>query len=170
MHLLEQSSRLPVAAARVWSRAVTEEGINDELRPLLRMTMPRSLRGKTIDEVEVGVPLGRSWILLGGLIPVDYDDLSLVELEPGRRFLERSRMLAFAVWQHERIVEPEAGDACRVTDRLGFELRSAVVWIPGMAWLAEAIVGALFRHRHRRLARHHSGEQRRAQADEPQSS
>jgi ligand-binding SRPBCC domain-containing protein len=155
VHSLERSSRLPAAAAHVWSRAVTEEGINDELRPLLRMTMPRSLRGKTIDEVEVGVPLGRSWILLGGLVPVDYDDLSLAELEPGRRFLERSRMAAFALWQHERIVEPEGDDSCRVTDRLGFELRSAVAWVPGLAQLARAIVAALFRHRHRRLARHH---------------
>ncbi len=58
--------------------------------------MPAGLQGKTIDDVEVGEPLGRSWILLGGLIPVDFDDLRLVELEPGRRFLERSRTLTFS--------------------------------------------------------------------------
>ena len=156
MHSLEQSSHLPVAAADVWARAVTERGINDELRPLLRMTFPRRLRGLTIDEVEVGVPLGRSWILLGGLVPVDYDDLLLAELEPGRCFLERSRTLSFKVWQHERIVEPDGDHACRVTDRLGFELRPALARIPGSARLARAIVAALFRHRHRRLARHHS--------------
>ena len=86
---------------------MTEEGINDELAPILRMTMPPGLRGKTVDTVEVGAELGRSWILLGGLVPVDYDDLKLVELEPGRRFLERSRTLTFAVWQHERTIEPE---------------------------------------------------------------
>ena len=68
--------------------------------------------------------LGRSWILLGGLLPVDYDDLKLAELEPGRRFLERSRTLTFSVWQHERIVEPEGEGRCRVTDRLGFELQA----------------------------------------------
>ena len=157
MHAVEQSSALCRAAADVWARAVTEEGINDELRPLLRMTMPPRLRGKTIDEVEVGEELGRSWILLGGLVPVDYDDLCLAELEPGHRFLERSRTLAFTVWQHERVVEPDGDDACRVTDRLGFELSSAVAWIPGMARLAATIVGALFRHRHRRLRRHHGG-------------
>ena len=93
----------------IWERAITEEGINDELRPILRMTMPPGLRGKTVDDVEVGVPLGRSWILLGGLLPVDYDDLCLAELEPGRRFLERSAPLSFSVWQHERVVEPEDG-------------------------------------------------------------
>jgi hypothetical protein len=156
-HALERSSTLPVPAPEVWGRAVTPEGINDELRPLLRMTMPPNLRGKTIDEVEVGGPLGRSWILLGGLVPVDFDDLCLVELEPGRRFLERSRTLSFSVWQHERVVEPDGEGACRVTDRLGFELRPVVAWIPGMASLARAIVAALFRHRHRRLARRYSG-------------
>jgi hypothetical protein len=140
-------------AAQVWARAVTEEGINAELAPILRMTMPPGLRGRTVDDVEVGVPLGRSWILLGGLLPVDYDDLCLAELEPGRRFLERSSTLAFRVWQHERVVEPEGAGSCRVTDALGIELRPAIAWIPGAELLAATIVGALFHHRHRRLVR-----------------
>ena len=127
-----------------------------ELRPILRMTMPAGLRGKTIDDVEVGAPLGRSWILLGGLVPVDFDDLRLVELEPGRRFLERSRTLSFSVWQHERVVEPLGEGRCRLTDGLGFELRPALAWMPGAARLARAIVGAIFRHRHRRLTSLHS--------------
>lgn len=150
---VEVSSEIASPAAAVWARAVTEEGINHELAPIVRMTMPPGLRGKTIDTVEVGVELGRSWILLGGVIPVDYDDLKLVEIEPGRRFLERSRTLAVAVWTHERTVEPE-GRGCRLTDRLGFELKRGIGWIPGAPRLASVIVGALFRHRHRRLAAH----------------
>lgn len=130
---------------------MTEEGINDELSPILRMTMPARLRGRTIDDVAVGEPLGRSWLLLGRLLPVDFDDIRLAELEPGRRFLERSQTLAFAVWEHERVVEAEGGGNCRVSDRLGFELRRALRRVPGMAPLAAAIVGALFTHRHRRL-------------------
>ena len=153
MQSVEQSSVIPRPAAEVWARAVTEEGINHELAPILRMTMPRRLAGKTIDDVEVGVPLGRSWILLGGLLPVDYDDLCLAELEPGRRFLERSRTLAFGVWQHERTVEPLDDGSCRVTDRLDFELRAPVGRLPGSARAARAVVAFLFRHRHRRLAR-----------------
>lgn len=152
MQSVEQSSALPAPAAEVWERAVTEEGINDELRPILRMTMPRGLRGKTVDTVEAGLPLGRSWILLGRLIPIDYDDLCLAELEPGRRFLERSRTLSFSTWQHERVIESAAEGGCRVTDRLGFELKRPLDAIPGSARLATAIVGFLFRHRHRRLA------------------
>jgi ligand-binding SRPBCC domain-containing protein len=149
----EQTSTLPADAGEVWGRAVTAAGINDELRPILRMTMPASLRDKTIDHVTVGEPLGRSWILLGGVIPVDFDDLCLVELEPGRRFLERSRTLAFSLWEHERTVEAAGPGACRVSDRLSFELRRGLAWVPGGARLARAIVAALFRHRHRRLRR-----------------
>ena len=73
---------------------------------------------------------------------------------PGRRFLERSSMLTMSLWQHERTVEAEAGGA-QVTDRLGFELRRPLRWIPGSGALAARIVAFLFRHRHRRLAAHY---------------
>lgn len=142
-----------ISAPEMWGRATAPEGINDELAPVLRMTIPRGLRGKTIDDVEVGVPLGRSWILLGGLLPVDYDDLCLAELDPGRRFLERSKTASLDPWQHERIVEPAGEARCHVTDRLDFELKPWVAWVPGSERVATAIVRFLFRHRHRRLAR-----------------
>ena len=101
----------------------------------------------------VGEPLGRSWILLFGLIPVDYDDLSLAERGPGFRFLERSTMLSMSSWQHERSVEP-AAEGCQITDRLTFELRRPLRFVPGSDRLAAAIVARFFAHRHRRLARH----------------
>jgi hypothetical protein len=75
----------------VWARGVTLEGIDAEPMPLLRTTVPRGARGVTRDDVAIGAPLGRSWLLLGGVWPIDDDDLRLVELEPGRRFLESSR-------------------------------------------------------------------------------
>jgi len=150
---LERSSTLAAPPAEVWARAMTEAGINDELRPWLRMRMPRALRGVDLDRVEPGVALGRAWILLAGLLPVDFDDLRLVEVEPGRRFLERSRTLALATWSHERVVEPAGTARCRITDRLGFELRPGVARVPGCAGIASAVVAALFDHRHLRLAR-----------------
>ena len=146
-----QASTLPAAAEAVWARAVTPEGINDELRPLLRMTMPPSLRGMSIAEAPLGERLGRSWILLFGLLPVDYDDLGLAERGPGFRFLERSTMLSMSSWEHERTVRP-AGEGCEVTDRLAFQLRRPLAVVPGSARLAAAIVARLFAHRHRRLA------------------
>ena len=154
---VEQSSLVPAPAAKVWERAVTPEGINHELAPLMRMTMPRRLRGMTIDDAPTGETLGRSWILLFGVIPMDWDDLQLAELEPGRRFLERSSMLSMRVWQHERIVDPDGPAAASVTDRLTFELRRPLAWIPGSHALAVAIVARLFARRHRRLIAWASG-------------
>ena len=115
--------------------------------------MPREMGEATIDDVSVGEPLGRSWILLAGLVPVDYDDLCLAELEPGRRFRERSSTSTLRTWVHERTVEPAGEGACTVTDRLEWEAKRLVAALPGSERLVAAIVGFLFRHRHRRLAR-----------------
>jgi ligand-binding SRPBCC domain-containing protein len=145
-----QTSHVPAPAEDVWRRAVSPEGINHELSPWLRMTMPASVRGMGIDDVPLGEPLGRSWILLFGLIPFDYDDLCLVERDPGRRFLERSKLLSMSRWQHEREVRP-VGEACEIADRLSFELRPGLAAIPGSTRIARAIIAWLFRHRHRRI-------------------
>ena len=141
---------------------MTPPGINDELRPVLRMTMPRGVEGDSIEDVPTGETLGRSWILLGGILPVDYDDLRLEEIEKPKegqtlfRFRERSRTAAFAVWGHERIVEPVGEGECTVTDRLTWEFKAPMARVPGAERLANAVVGFLFRHRHRRLARYWS--------------
>lgn len=144
---VEISTALAIGAAVTWDRIASIDGVTDELRPWLRMTAPPGT-----DQIDLtAVPLGERWfrsrILLFGVLPVDYDDLTIVELEPGRRFLERSSMLSMRVWQHERIVEPEPSGGCRVTDRLTFEPRRLVPHA-----LARRIVRALFDHRHRRLA------------------
>ena len=120
MAKLSASLRVELAAdaEEVWARATTLAGVNEELRPLLRMTAPEALRDASIADLEPGVPAGRSWLLLGRVLPVDYDDLTLVEIEPPRRFLERSRMLTMELWEHERVVEPLGPGRCAVTDRL----------------------------------------------------
>jgi len=138
----------PVAAPpdRVWERIITPEGINHELRPWMRMTLPRGVERIDLDSVELGVPIGRSWVLLLGVLPFEYDDVTLIELEPGRRFLERSPMLSQRTWQHERIVEPAEGGS-RVTDRIRMEPRLGLPARPLVP-----VFRAMFRHRHRRLA------------------
>ena len=135
----------------VWDRVASIEGVNHELGPWFRMTAP-----KGVDDIDpAAVPLGerwfRSWILFLGVLPVDYDDLTLVRIEPGRGFLERSKMLSQRVWEHERTLEPD-GDGTRVTDRVRFEPRLRVG-----AGLQRALFNAIFRRRHRRLAAHFGG-------------
>jgi hypothetical protein len=139
------STVVPADPDTVWDRVATIEGISHELGPFFRMTAPRGL---TLDVATV--PLGqrwfRSWILLFGVLPVDYDDLTLLRLEPGRGFLERSSMLSQRVWEHERTLEAVDGGT-RVTDRIAFEPRIRLA-----VRAQHALFHALFRHRHRRLA------------------
>jgi ligand-binding SRPBCC domain-containing protein len=142
---VQLESRLPASTAAVWERVSTFEGINHELGPVLRMTAPASVRSLEPADVVLGERIFRSWVLLFGVVPIDFDDLTLVALEPGRGFHERSRMLSMRVWEHERWLTAD-GDGCRVADRLSFEPR-----LPGSGPLAERIVRATFRHRHRRL-------------------
>ena len=132
----------------VWARISTFEGVNDELMPLMRMTAPAHLSQLDPSDVVLGERICRSWILLFGAIPIDYDDLTLIALEPGRGFHERSKMMSMKVWEHERTLEPDGHSSTRIRDRLTFEPR-----LPGMGPLLERFIRATFRHRHRRLRR-----------------
>ena len=147
MRSVQQESVLSASPDAVWARVSTFEGINDELRPLMRMTAPARIRALEPDDVVLGERIFRSWVLLFGVLPIDYDDLALVKLEPGRGFHERSRMMSMRVWEHERWLTPE-GESCRVVDRLTFQAR-----LPGMGPLLERFIRATFRHRHKRLRR-----------------
>ncbi|MDN4172951.1 hypothetical protein QWY28_08370 [Nocardioides sp. SOB77] len=141
---LVRTSTVPRPAPEVWARVTSPAGIRHEMRPWLSMTMPPALRGGTVDDAAplLGRPLGKAWLLAGGVLPVDFDDMTVVALEPGRRFHERSRMLLFPRWEHERTVQPLDAGTCEVTDRLTFSPR-----LPG----ARHVVGSFFTHRHRRL-------------------
>jgi hypothetical protein len=145
------ASRLRAEPAAVWERAMSAEGINAELGPLLRMTVPRGLGSLDLHGLGPG-HLGRSWILLFGLLPVDYDDIGLERIEPGRGFLERSTMLSQRLWEHERTIEPD-GEGATIADRVAWEPRPP---LPG-EWL-RPLIAATFRHRHRQLQRHFGGE------------
>ena len=144
-------SLLLARRADVWARVTTARGINDELRPLLRMTAPASLRREGLARVELGRRICRSFVLLLGVLPVDYDDVTLVRLDPPAGFLERSRMLSQRVWEHERTLE-EVAEGCVLSDRVRYEPRLPV---PDRA--LRALYAAVFRHRHRRLRRHFGG-------------
>lgn len=133
--------------AAVWERVVDPHGINHEMRPWMTMTMPRGVAGLTPETVTLGEPLGRAWLRLFGVVPFDFDHLTIVELEVGGRFLERSTMLSMRRWEHERTLTPVEGGT-RVHDRVTLEPRLPV---PGLAALLARLVDAFFKHRQRRL-------------------
>jgi predicted GNAT family N-acyltransferase/ligand-binding SRPBCC domain-containing protein len=148
----EITSVLAATQERVWQHASSVAGIKYELAPWLTMTVPSGIDAEALQvqfaQGSVALPwkLGRSWVLLLQVIPFDWDDMGIAELEPGRRFLERSSMLSLRTWQHERSVEAVAGGAA-VTDRLSWECRP-----PIPEAIAGRVVRAIFRHRHARLA------------------
>ncbi len=146
------ASRLDARPDRVWDRVVTPAGINDEMRPWLRMTIPRGFDRLDPATVELGKPIGRSWILLFGLLPFDYDEITLVRLEEGRGFLERSSMLSQRTWEHERTLEAVGEGGCLITDRVRWEPR---LGLPGTP--LRPLFRWFFRHRHRRLRRRFGG-------------
>ncbi|GAB2688916.1 hypothetical protein GCM10027194_23850 [Thalassiella azotivora] len=137
---------LDVHADELWQRVTDLLGVNAELMPLLRMTAPRGQRRLALDTVQPGQRLCRSWLLLFGVLPIDYDDIHVAEVGPGYRFLERSRMLSAVVWEHERSVEEAGAGRARLTDRVRFTPRWGVV-APLLRWF----VPRVFAHRHRRL-------------------
>jgi ligand-binding SRPBCC domain-containing protein len=101
--------------------------------------------------VSVGVPIGRCWLRLFGVLPFDYDLLTIAELDRGRSFDEQSTMLSMRTWRHQRTVTPEGDAKAVVRDRITFELRAPLR--PATAVVAAGL-RALFGHRHRRLQRH----------------
>ena len=140
------SSDLAVAPADLWDAVVCPSDINAEFQPLLKMTFPQGLEDVT-QGWQPGETRFRSWILLGALIPVEYDDLTFVEVEIGKYFLERSSMASQAVWEHRRELEPVEGGT-RVTDTVSFEPRLAL-----LESLQFSLFTWIFRRRHRQLRR-----------------
>jgi ligand-binding SRPBCC domain-containing protein len=148
---VSRSTRLTASADEVWAWVTTPEGVNDELRPLMRMTVPSGWGDRSLAEVEAPVTIGRSWILAFGFLPFDWDRLHVAAVGE-RSFSERSTMLSAGEWHHDRRVEVD-GDGCVVHDDLGFVLRRPLRWVPGSGRLHRAIIGRVFRHRHERLGR-----------------
>src|SRR5687768_13330628 len=124
---LEFSSTVNATPDVVWDRVTSFDGVNHELGPLLHMTAPRNLRSLAdLGDVPLGERLFRSWVLFCRVIPIDYDDLALASIDPGRGFHERSRLFTATVWEHIRTLQP-VGDGTVVTDVLVFEPRLPIL-------------------------------------------
>ena len=124
--IIERQSVVDAPAEQVWARVVTPEGINDELRPWMTMSMPRGAESLTVDNVPIGTPIGRCWMRLFGVLPFDYDLLKIAELQPGRGFREESTMGSMRGWRHERSVTPDGDGKAVVHDRITFQLRAVL--------------------------------------------
>lgn len=145
---LRFSSDLAAPAAEVWAVASTMPGVNAELGPWLRMTHPPTMSSLAGHDVVPGEVAFRSWLLLGGLVPIDRHALALVRvLDDGPYgFDEESTSWLQARWRHvRRIVERDDG-GCTVTDELTVEPRLGL-----LRPVVRSVAAATFAHRHRRL-------------------
>ncbi len=141
----EISSVVSAEVDAVWVHCGSMKGVSRELWPWLRMTYPKGAESLVVDPFVPGTLLFRSRLLLLGFLPVDRSDLTLLELQPGRRFLERSSMATQRLWQHERVLEP-VPEGTRITDRLEWRGR-----FPGATATFAIAVPFLFKWRHHRL-------------------
>ena len=145
---IEQRSVLRVDAVTLWAAVTTEQGINHELGPWLRMRMPRSVKGLSLETVPVGEPLGGAVLFALGFLPCEVDWLTWAERVPGQSFDEQSSMIAMRQWRHQRSLVALSETETEVIDTVTFTARRTLAWSEP---LMRVIVGALFAHRHRRL-------------------
>ena len=135
-------SRLAAPAETVWQWITSLQGISAEMWPYFRMTVPPKVTNLADITVQPGERLFRSRVFLFGFLPIDYSDLTLVELTPGEGFVEQSPMGSMNLWRHERRVRPAPdGRGVILSDHLTFEprwLRSVVTWF----------IRRVFQHRH----------------------
>ena len=86
IHRFEISTDLAAPPERIWDHAMSWEGVNFELGPWMRMIPPPGLDLADLTEEHQGQPLGRSWILALGVLPVSRVDMMFSEAVRGRRF------------------------------------------------------------------------------------
>ena len=138
------SSQLSVPADRFWN-SQSLATVNAELHPLYRMTAPQEWLQVPIHEWAQHKNLLKSWILFGGLIPVDRHCFRMIEFPEPRKFVEKSASWLNRLWQHERIVL-ETNSGCEVHDKISFTSR-----LPYLEPLQKALYILAFRHRHANL-------------------
>jgi len=84
-------STLRAPSERVWEWITSVEGISAEMRPFFRMTTPKQMKSLADIRVQPGARMFRSYVFLFGFLPIDYSDMTLVELTPGVGFVEQSQ-------------------------------------------------------------------------------
>ena len=143
---LRFESKLHAPTERVWEWITSIEGISAEMWPFFRMTTPKGMYSLSDMQIKPGVRMFRSCVFLFGVLPIDYSDMTLVELDSGRGFVEQSPMGSMRLWRHERRIDPCLSDSSAVllVDQLTFQPRVAQRLI---AWF----IGCVFTHRHKVL-------------------
>jgi hypothetical protein len=154
-YTLTFTSELNASMAAAWEVVGTMRGVNAELAPWLSMTAPPEASNMRIEDAPVGRPMFTSWVLLRGILPIDRHFFMLAQVDPGRGFAEDSKSFSQRRWEHRRNLEPRGESMCILSDRLTFTPR---LNLSGPVLVR--VIGAIFRHRHRRLRERFGGRAR----------
>jgi ligand-binding SRPBCC domain-containing protein len=141
---LRFESKLHAPTELVWEWITSVKGISAEMWPFFRMTTPKGIRSLSDLHINPGVRMFRSYVFLFGVLPIDYSDMTLVELDDGLGFVEQSPMGSMKLWRHERRIVPCPSDpsAVLLVDQLTFRPRIA-------RHLVEWFIRHVFTHRHK---------------------
>jgi ligand-binding SRPBCC domain-containing protein len=145
---LRFESKLRAPAERVWEWITSIEGISAEMWPFFRMTTPKGIRSLRDLQIRPGARMFRSYVFLFGVLPIDYSDMTLLELNAGQGFIEQSPMGSMKLWRHERRIVPCPTDpsAVLLIDQLTFSPRMAKRLV---GWFIRRV----FIHRHEVIKR-----------------
>lgn len=146
----EISSNLELSTEDV-SSLLTMSGVNRELSPFIRMTVPPEWSSKAIFEWPTGKVLFSSWILLFGIFPVDRHKFFLQSVDRETGFAEDSCSLTNKSWRHRRRID-RTGAFCWVTDTVEFRGR-----LPFLAIILAPVYRFIFKHRHKVLRSYYGG-------------
>lgn len=146
MFTLTFESKLTKSREEIWTWITSTKGISAEMWPLLRMTFPKHNHNLVDIEVIPGARLFRSYLFLFTVLPIDFLDLTLLELRDKQGFVEQSTMGLIKSWRHERFIESRSSENedLFIVDRLSFEPRFGGV-------IVKWIIKILFKHRHKVL-------------------
>jgi hypothetical protein len=143
---LRFESYLAAEPPTIWLHATRMQGVNDELWPLVRMTVPKAFSCLTLREAPAGSLLFKSWLLFLGILPFDRYALR-IEKQWEYGFQEDSSSWLQRRWRHKRVVELMAKGS-RLVDELEIEPR----FLPER--LVRYLVRLLFIRRHHYLRAH----------------
>jgi ligand-binding SRPBCC domain-containing protein len=157
---LRFESKLYAPIESVWEWITSIKGIRAEMWPFFLMTVPKGVWSLSDVQITIGTRMFRSYVFLFGLLPIDYSDMTLLEINHGHGFIEQSPMGSMKLWRHERKIVPCPSDASAIllVDRLTFQPRMAKRLV---GWFIRRV----FIHRHEVLKANLGGAQHLNSAD-----
>ena len=139
------TSIVELESIQLWKALTNMQGVNYELAPFVKMTVPIAYQDFTIADAPIGEQLFKSVILLFQLIPVDIHYFKLEKVIPNERFEEDSTSLMHYFWKHTRILTA-VDEGTEVKDIIQFRPR-----IPLIGFVLQPIYQFIFKNRHQRL-------------------